>query len=255
MRRKDGFTLVELLVVISIIAMLMSVLMPALSKAAEQARYVICKNNLRFYGLAERLYQEDHDGLFTDPWEWLFTIANRASAYHGLAGDPAGPFWPYLKARGAHLCPTFERIWKFKIASHPDASTFPADFKPGFCYSQNACPGYRYGLIRKESDIKIRASEMFMFSEENMFIYNTSYGAPYDFGVVSINDRNLILIPGNLGDNLATYHMPRKGDLYRGSANIVFVDGRVDDMTYLEMYGELRLGAQQQGPMWHLSGW
>ena len=53
---KRAFTLVELLVVISIIAMLLAVLMPSLQKARDQAKIVVCKNNLRQVGLAFVLY-------------------------------------------------------------------------------------------------------------------------------------------------------------------------------------------------------
>ncbi|OHB57816.1 MAG: hypothetical protein A2Y12_17315 [Planctomycetes bacterium GWF2_42_9] len=50
--RKKGFTLVELLVVISIIALLLAVLMPALSKAREQSRQLVCKTRLKQLGVA-----------------------------------------------------------------------------------------------------------------------------------------------------------------------------------------------------------
>ncbi len=59
---KGGFTLVELLVVISIIALLMAVLMPALGKAREQAKMIACLANLKQWGIIAYTYAEDNNG-------------------------------------------------------------------------------------------------------------------------------------------------------------------------------------------------
>lgn len=56
--RIQGFTLVELLVVISIIALLISILLPALSKARAAARTVVCLSNMRQLGIANRLFAD-----------------------------------------------------------------------------------------------------------------------------------------------------------------------------------------------------
>ncbi len=60
---RDGFTLIELLVVVAIIALLISILLPALQQARAISRQLVDKSNLRAHGQAAYLYAEDNSGL------------------------------------------------------------------------------------------------------------------------------------------------------------------------------------------------
>lgn len=76
-RKKCGFTLVELLVVISIIALLLSVLVPSLRKAREQARNAACKNNLRQLAVGAITYAANNDGKAMETVIPMWTTVDR----------------------------------------------------------------------------------------------------------------------------------------------------------------------------------
>ncbi|MBV9464202.1 MAG: prepilin-type N-terminal cleavage/methylation domain-containing protein [Verrucomicrobiae bacterium] len=79
-RRKDGFSLIELLVAITIIAILSALLAPALAGAKERSRRLVCMNNLREIGIASHTFAHDHDG-----WLWCPPISC------GTMGGGSGP--------------------------------------------------------------------------------------------------------------------------------------------------------------------
>ena len=79
--RIHGFTLVELLVVISIIAMLLSILMPSLQKAREMAKSTVCKSQLKQFGIALQTYAEDNRN------EYL------VNEYPPAGQSPEGYYW------------------------------------------------------------------------------------------------------------------------------------------------------------------
>ena len=174
LRKTAAFTLVELLVVIGIIGLLISILLPALNRAREHARSVVCESNMKQLLLAFTMYVSEHKGATPvfPPVPGTYpgsTPGEKSLAYYtdgmGSLRYDVGALWPYVS--------TAPRPSGIPTATPPpppyppslyNVMNCPTDVSPrlgfsqarNFSYSWNAqfynITGYGYGPVKATGD-------------------------------------------------------------------------------------------------------
>ena len=185
-RGQTGFTLVELLVVIGIIALLIALLLPALGRARESANQVVCLSNLRQLGMSFVMYANQNQGRFPGaspqtsgtaqmrPWDWIYWQSGRDpkdSAIVPYIGDfqervfrcPSDD----VSNRGRDLGPKSGGFYRYSYVMNAYFSEYvnPADAE------------FKIAAVR-------RASEKVMLVEESNYTLddgNFDAGTPYPY--------------------------------------------------------------------------
>jgi prepilin-type processing-associated H-X9-DG protein/prepilin-type N-terminal cleavage/methylation domain-containing protein len=227
-----GFTLVELLVVVSIVSILMGLLLPALGAARGQARGVVCRTQLRQLLLANLGYAQEHDSRLVPAASDMWDRAGRRR-WHGTrvhpdaAFDPNGsPLAAYLQEGEVKECPTLQRFlavgsWHFNFERGGGGYGYNLTYLGSRLWDRSFAGRFQQAYERTTSLLEVkRPAATLMFadtamSQDGVNLIEYSFAeAPHAVYGGQVNDA-LLMSP--------SIHFR-----HRGQANIGWVDGHVE---------------------------
>ena len=229
-----GFTLVELMVVIAVIAVLAALLVPAMTAGIDRAQSVKCQSNIRQLFAANTLYAADHgsyvaaapDVFGADLLRWHGTRSSRQKPFDGKRG----PLYEYLsKSDGIRGCPSFK--------NYRSGASFNAfeDSCGGYGYNDRGVGSRAYWLGYNNAGVSCGISPGAIRQPASTVMFcDTAYPQPYGNPTYLIEysfAEAYQFLDGQKPPAASGQADPTIHFRHGGRANVVWCDGHVSQET------------------------
>jgi prepilin-type N-terminal cleavage/methylation domain-containing protein len=172
MKSRKAFTLTELLVVISIIALLMAIMLPALSKAREIAGRTVCATNLKNIWTATNMYAADWDDNVSIR-HWKYDSPQRSD--NGKNGKWYVRYYEYLGGENIFRCPSFdllkENLTKPIVAFGGDSKDFKEKTAVTYTMNEYISSSASVADIQREERYKLSRIQKYAANDSWMGIF------------------------------------------------------------------------------------
>lgn len=217
--KKSAFTLIEVLLVVALISLLISLLLPGLSRSKHAAHTAVCASNLSQIYKATISYSTYNRTLLPGARAWV------GGSWWDVNGPSNGTLYADMgKNNQAYICPVFPQTKPWWTTSY-GGQDYTTKTTVGFTYSLNEYAGNgwqgQYGVRITSVE---EPDQLYLYGDENPWMVPGYSNHPINNGAMGVGKYEL---PSDIVDAIGSFHYPSNGNLNDGFSNVLFFDGHV----------------------------
>lgn len=226
MKKLNGFTLVEILVVLTIIGILVALLFPVMARVREKSRAATCVSNLKQIFVASQLYMQDNNEDLPPNAHAIINFADPSAA--NWKSNIIGSMSPYIKSKQILFCPSVQESTSIYAPTNLSDTSYVGN---------SVVMGRKLSVVPNASEI--------VFMHEFPYRTNTFYCNPFwdeEKSQFYINDGYSNAVPDE------AFNFPKA--VHSDGENVLFCDGHVK-WRKSDSFQKEEFGLNSKGSFYH----